>query len=58
MTGRQITISEAPRRAGDPPQLVADASKAKAVLGWQPQFVALEQIVTHAWNWEQQYPWH
>lgn len=58
VTGRQINISLAPRRAGDPPRLVADASKAKAVLGWQPQHASLEEIVTHAWNWEQQYPWH
>lgn len=58
VTGRQIIVSEAPRRAGDPPRLVADASKAKAVLGWQPQFASLEQIVSHAWHWEQQYPWH
>ncbi|MBM3103842.1 UDP-glucose 4-epimerase GalE [Pseudomonas sp. V1] len=58
VTGRTITVSDAPRRAGDPPRLVADASKAKAILGWQPQFAALEQIVSHAWNWEQKYPWH
>ncbi|HDS1733067.1 MULTISPECIES: UDP-glucose 4-epimerase GalE [Pseudomonas] len=57
VTGREITLSEAPRRAGDPPRLVADASKAKALLGWQAQFASLEQIVSHAWNWEQQYPW-
>lgn len=57
VTGRQIIISEAPRRAGDPPRLVADASKARAVLGWQPQFASLEEIVSHAWYWEQQYPW-
>ncbi|CAM3992653.1 UDP-glucose 4-epimerase [Pseudomonas reidholzensis] len=58
VTGREISISEAPRRAGDPPRLVADASKAKALLGWQAQFASLEQIVSHAWNWERQYPWH
>ena len=58
VTGRQIITHDAPRRAGDPPQLLADASKAKALLGWQPQFASLEQIVSHAWHWEQQYPWH
>lgn len=57
VTGREISINEAPRRAGDPPRLVADASKAKAVLGWQAQYASLEQIVGHAWNWERQYPW-
>ncbi|WP_191831742.1 UDP-glucose 4-epimerase GalE [Pseudomonas fluorescens] len=58
VTGRQIITHDAPRRAGDPPRLVADASKAKAVLGWQPRFASLEKIVSHAWHWEQQYPWH
>ncbi|WP_449432905.1 UDP-glucose 4-epimerase GalE [Pseudomonas putida] len=57
VTGRPITINDAPRRAGDPPRLVADATKAKALLGWQPVFDSLEQIVSHAWNWELQYPW-
>ncbi|PSS58531.1 UDP-glucose 4-epimerase GalE [Pseudomonas sp. BBP2017] len=58
VTGRQIITNEASRRAGDPPRLVADASKASAVLGWQPQFASLEQIVSHAWHWELQYPWY
>lgn len=57
VTGREIAVSDAPRRAGDPPRLVADASRAKAVLGWRPAFAALEQIVSHAWHWEQKYPW-
>ncbi|HSX88755.1 MAG TPA: UDP-glucose 4-epimerase GalE [Pseudomonas sp.] len=58
VTDRAIAISEAPRRAGDPPRLVADASRARAMLGWQPRFAALEQIIAHAWAWEQKYPWH
>lgn len=57
ITGRQIGVSEAPRRAGDPPRLVADPKKANEILGWQPQFASLEQIVTHAWAWEQKHPW-
>ncbi|MNO55622.1 UDP-glucose 4-epimerase [compost metagenome] len=58
VTGRDIYISEAPRRAGDPPRLVADARRAKSLLGWQPQYATLEQIVAHAWEWEKKYPWH
>ncbi|MFJ4349123.1 UDP-glucose 4-epimerase GalE [Pseudomonas sp. NPDC089401] len=57
VTGRQIQVIEAPRRAGDPPRLVADAGKAMAVLGWQPAFSSLEEIVRHAWQWELKYPW-
>ncbi|MGV8919512.1 MAG: UDP-glucose 4-epimerase GalE [Pseudomonas sp.] len=58
VTGRDIVTSDAPRRAGDPPRLVADSHRAKALLGWQPRFASLDQIVTHAWNWEQKYPWN
>lgn len=58
VTGQIIRVNEAPRRAGDPPCLVADPRRAHALLGWQPQFASLEQIVTHAWGWEQKYPWH
>jgi UDP-glucose 4-epimerase len=57
VTGRAISVSDAPRRAGDPPRLVADPQRAHALLGWQPQFASLEQIVTHAWCWEQKHPW-
>ncbi|AGN79261.1 MULTISPECIES: UDP-glucose 4-epimerase GalE [Pseudomonas] len=57
VTGRHINALDAPRRAGDPPRLVADASKALQVLGWRPEFASLEQIVRHAWQWELQYPW-
>ncbi|EJN23732.1 UDP-glucose-4-epimerase [Pseudomonas sp. GM78] len=57
VTGRDIFISEAPRRAGDPPRLVADARRANTLLGWRPQYATLEQIVAHAWAWEKKYPW-
>jgi len=57
VTGREIATLDAPRRAGDPPRLVADASRARAVLGWQPHYASLEQILAHAWNWERKYPW-
>jgi UDP-glucose 4-epimerase len=57
VTGRPITVHEAPRRAGDPPSLVADARKARRLLGWEPQYTELEEIVGHAWQWELKYPW-
>ncbi|WP_370807402.1 hypothetical protein [Faecalibacillus intestinalis] len=40
----------APRRAGDPAKLVADNSKAKEILGWQPQYTDIKQIIQTAWN--------
>lgn len=57
VTGRPIAVRHEPRRAGDPPRLVADASLARALLGWRPQRTELATIVADAWNWERQYPW-
>lgn len=48
----ELKIIEGIRRAGDPAVLVADATMAKEVLGWQPQYTNLETIVRHAWAWE------
>ena len=53
VTGKTIKIAEGPRRAGDPPRLVASAGKAKSELNWTPQYQNLEEIITTAWNWEQ-----
>lgn len=57
VTGCKIPVVDALRRPGDPPRLVADASKARSVLGWQPRFADVETIVAHAWAWEQKWPW-
>ncbi|MFJ3076858.1 UDP-glucose 4-epimerase GalE [Pseudomonas sp. NPDC087029] len=57
ITGRPIRVIEASRREGDPAALVADAQRAKSVLGWQPQFARLDEIVGHAWSWERKFPW-
>jgi UDP-glucose-4-epimerase GalE len=46
-----VPYREGPRRAGDPPVLVADASKAAEALGWKPQHSRLDAIVQDAWNW-------
>lgn len=53
VTGLQVPIEYAPQRAGDPARLIAEASLAKTILGWQPKYKELETIVQHAWNWEQ-----
>lgn len=52
ITGKTIKTVESPRRAGDPPRLVASAAKARNELGWKPQFQNLPEIVQTAWNWE------
>ena len=53
VTGRNIPVTDQPRRAGDPPRLVADARRARDELGWRPQYDSLDTIIAHAWAWEQ-----
>jgi UDP-glucose-4-epimerase GalE len=50
ITGRKVPVRTAPRRAGDPPSLVAQPARAQQVLCWQATRT-LEQIILHAWNW-------
>jgi len=51
VTGKPIAVKEAPRRAGDPPQLYANADKIKRELGWSAKFTNLDEIVRTAWSW-------
>ena len=48
-----VEIVVGPRRSGDPDTLIADATKAKELLGWQPQYSTLPIIVDTAWKWYQ-----
>jgi UDP-glucose 4-epimerase len=48
---KQVHFVMNPRRAGDPPKLVAGADKIKTVLGWQPRYSDLDTIIETAWNW-------
>lgn len=51
-TGRNVATQDAPRRAGDPPRLIADAARARAVLGFAPARSAnIDDIVADAWRW-------
>ena len=56
VTGRAIPAVDAPRRAGDPAQLVASGDRAREVLGWQPQFTEVEEIIASAWRWHSTHP--
>ena len=53
VTKREIEAVECDRRPGDPPSLVGSSEKAKHTLGWNPQYVDLNDIVSHAWQWHQ-----
>ena len=50
--GAPLQITEQPRRAGDPPELIAVAKKIQSVLGWQPRFDDLDTIVQTSLAWE------
>ncbi|MEA5417936.1 UDP-glucose 4-epimerase GalE [Spirulina sp. CCNP1310] len=52
-TGRDVVAVECDRRPGDPPVLVGSCEKAQNILGWQPRYGDLGQIVAHAWQWHQ-----
>jgi len=56
ITGHAIPVVEKPRRAGDPPRLIAASEKIKRELGWEPRFQRLHRIVESAWNWHQKFP--
>ena len=50
--GKPLNIVEEPRRAGDPPELIAVANRVREVLGWSPQYDDLDTIVRTALAWE------
>ncbi len=56
ITGRQIDPVERPRRAGDPPRLIASSEKIEKELGWRPEFQSLDTIIESAWKWHQRFP--
>ncbi|MCH9055197.1 UDP-glucose 4-epimerase GalE [Synechococcus sp. PCC 6716] len=53
VTGCHIPVQHSDRRAGDPARLVANADRARRILGWQPQYADIEEIIAHAWQWHQ-----
>lgn len=56
VTGIDIPEVVGARRPGDPPKLVADATLAKSVLGWEPNYRLPKPIIETAWNWHQKNP--
>lgn len=54
VTGKEIKIVESDRRPGDPPILVGSSDKARKILGWNPKYPEVNEIITHAWQWHQQ----
>lgn len=51
VSGRKVPYENGPRRAGDPPSLVASSALIRAETGWTPRHAELDDIVRTAWNW-------
>jgi UDP-glucose-4-epimerase GalE len=56
VTGQRVPVKEGPRRAGDPPVLVAAADRVRQELGWQPRYTELRPIIETAWHWHRTHP--
>lgn len=56
VTDRRIPTEAAPRRAGDPPVLIASPDKIMRDLGWNPRHSELDRIIESAWRWHQTHP--
>ncbi|MBW4535444.1 MAG: UDP-glucose 4-epimerase GalE [Pleurocapsa minor HA4230-MV1] len=53
ITSKEIKVELSDRRPGDPPSLVGSGAKANKILGWQPAYSNLDDIISHAWQWHQ-----
>ena len=51
VVGRRVPVRESPRRPGDPPTLVADATRFRRAFGWEPLYSDLDSVVKTAWAW-------
>jgi UDP-glucose 4-epimerase len=56
VTGKKVTIVEKPRRWGDPDAIYADNTKAKELLGWNPQYTSISSIIQTTWKWQGSHP--
>jgi UDP-glucose 4-epimerase len=56
VTERKLHVELGERRAGDPPILAADSTKARDILGWNPARSTLEEMIGSTWTWMQAHP--
>ena len=56
VTGKKVNYEIAPRRAGDPPRLIACSNRARKELQWQPQHESALDIIESAWKWQEKFP--
>jgi UDP-glucose 4-epimerase len=55
-TGRPAPVRLRPRRAGDPPALLADSARARELLDWEPSRSSLPEMIGSAWRWMERFP--
>jgi len=55
-TGREIKVEIGARRPGDPAQLIASSDKARKVLGWNPRYTDVKDVIGTAWTWHRSHP--
>jgi UDP-arabinose 4-epimerase len=51
VTGIAVPVREAPRRAGDPPEIICNASKCEELLGWTPKYSDIDTLISSSWKW-------
>ncbi|MEO1732374.1 MAG: UDP-glucose 4-epimerase GalE [Pseudomonadota bacterium] len=56
VTGQPIARDMTNRRPGDPPRLVAEPTKLKTQLGWEPTYTDIEKTIATAWEWHRTHP--
>lgn len=56
VTGDKIPAIVSKRREGDPKTLIASSDKAINILGWQPKYTDLKEIIQTAWMWHKNHP--
>lgn len=56
VTGKTLPIKYGERRAGDPPALIADTTRARELLGWNPTRSTMDEMIGSAWEWMQAHP--
>jgi UDP-glucose-4-epimerase GalE len=54
VVGKKIPYTVGPRRAGDPPSLVANSDRLQQTLGWKPKYTDIREIVRTAWDFHQE----
>ena len=55
-TNEEIKVVIGERRAGDPAKLMASNEKAKKILGWEPKYTDVKDVISTAWGWHKNHP--